>query len=89
MNTARIHAGPAAPGWREFSRAAVLGAIEDATGRALSASDPLPDTLIAAAGALGLVPGELKLFIYDGPRDEWSIQALAVWARAYGVERGA
>lgn len=69
------------PLWR---RAQVLGAIEEAAGLALSPSDPLPDTLIATAQALGLSPADLQIWIYDEPRRQcWTIDALTRWAREY------
>ena len=67
---------------RAWDRAAVLAAIEEATGEDLAVSDPLPDSLIAQAQALGLAPVELRLWIYDDPhREEWTMEALAVGAR--------
>ena len=74
--------------WRDYSREDVLGAIEEATGAALSANDPLPDSLIANAQALGLTAGALRLYIYDEPaRDDWSINAMAAWAAKYALMR--
>jgi hypothetical protein len=69
---------------QQFERSAVLGAIEEASGVPLSADDPLPDSLIARAQALGLDPVALRIWIYDEPRHDWSQDALARWAFARG-----
>lgn len=75
---------PAAHHWQNFTREDVTGALEEATGVALSANDPLPDSLIANAQALGLSPGALRLYIFDEPaRDDWSMSAMAQWAATY------
>ena len=73
------------PSWpKTYDRAAVLASIEDATGTALSANDPLPDSLIANAQALGLIPAELRMWIHDEPhRGDWSLGALREWAARY------
>jgi hypothetical protein len=72
--------------WKIFYRADVLAALEEASGSALDPNDPLPDSLIANAEALGLLPAELRLFIFDEPkRADWDMNALAVWARHYGL----
>lgn len=72
--------------WKEFDRVQVLAEVESASGRSLSANDPLPDTLIAHAQALGLLPAELRLWIYDEPeRGDWSAAALTEWARRAGL----
>jgi hypothetical protein len=74
--------------WLVFQRFDVLAALEDATGEPLSANDPLPDTLIANAQALGLVPSELRIWIYDEPkRPDWTAGALEEFARHYGLGR--
>src|SRR4051812_24364277 len=59
------------PALNDPLRAAVRGAIEEASGQALSVDDPLPDTLIAAAQAIGIRPRQLRLWIYDEPKPEW------------------
>lgn len=70
--------------WKHFDRISVLAAIEYATGGALAVNDPLPDTLIANAQALGLMPAELRLWIYDDPkRADWNAVALAEFALRY------
>ncbi len=75
--------------WKEFDRLAVTGAIEEATGLALHANDPLPDTLIANAQAIGLHPGALRLWIYDDPkREDWSASAMSAWAARFGIRSG-
>lgn len=80
---------PAAHQSRDFTRENVTGAIEEATGVALSANDPLPDSLIANAQALGLSPDALRLYIYDEPaRDDWSMQAMAHWAARFLLMKG-
>jgi hypothetical protein len=72
--------------WKDFSRPEVLAAIEEASGKALNANDPLPDMLIAGAQQSGLSPSELRLWIYDDVhRADWNIDALARWARHYGL----
>jgi hypothetical protein len=73
------------PTWpRNYDRSAVLASIEDATGTSLSANDPLPDSLIANAQALGLIPAELRMWIHDEPkRGDWSLAALRAWAAKY------
>lgn len=79
---------PIAPAahWRTFDRVDVLAALEDAAGEALAANDPLPDTLVATAQALGLTPAELRLWIYEEPaRADWTIGALTAWARRYAL----
>ena len=73
--------------WRDWNRAAVLAAIEDAAGAALAVNDPLPDTLIAAAQAFGLAPVELHMWIFDRPKQDWSVAELRAWARRYGFAR--
>jgi len=65
----------------DWDRGNVLGAIEEASGVALSAEDSLPDTLIAKAQELGLKPVDLKLWIYDSPDHDWSPNTLEGWAR--------
>jgi hypothetical protein len=73
----------------DFTRESVTGEIEEATGAALSANDPLPDSLIANAQALGLSPGALRLFIFDEPaRDDWSLSSMAHWAATYRLRNG-
>ena len=68
--------------WKIFDRLDVLAALEAATATALDPNDPLPDSLIASAQALGLLPHELRMFIYDEPkREDWSHDALARFAR--------
>lgn len=68
----------------DWDRGSVLGAIEEASGVALSADDPLPDTLIAKAQELELQPVDLKLWIYDSPEHPWTAENLACWARRNG-----
>jgi hypothetical protein len=78
--------GPPNRWWAIFDRIDVLAAIEYAAGAALDPNDPLPDTLIANAQALGLMPAELRLWIYDDPhRREWTMEALAQWAERFGL----
>jgi hypothetical protein len=66
-----------------WDRGSVLGAIEEASGVSLSADDSLPDTLIAKAQELGLIPVDLKLWIYDSPEHGWTPDALESWARRW------
>lgn len=73
------------PSWRAWDRAAVLAAIEEAAGEGLAVNDPLPDSLIAEAQALALEPWELRMWIYEQPKDEWSMAALGAWARRLGA----
>ncbi len=79
------------PSWpRNYDRGAVLASIEDATGTSLSANDPLPDSLIANAQALGLIPAELRMWIHDEPtRRDWSLGALRAWAARYELGNAA
>jgi hypothetical protein len=73
----------------DFTRESVTGELEEATGVALSAIDPLPDSLIANAQTLGLSPGALRLYIYDEPaRDDWSLEAMAHWAARFRLRNG-
>lgn len=65
----------------DWDRGSVLGAIEEASGAALSADDAIADTLIAAAQQLGLKPVDLKLWIYDSPEHGWTPANLEKWAR--------
>jgi hypothetical protein len=72
--------------WAKFYREEVLAALEEASGAALDPNDPLPDSLIANAEALGLLPAELRLFIFDEPRRaDWDMNELGKWARRYGL----
>jgi hypothetical protein len=74
--------------WKIFHRFDVLAAVEDASGEALPVNDPLPDTLIANAQALGLIPCELRLWIYDEPhRRDWTARSLEAWAERYKLGR--
>ena len=76
--------------WTRFDRIDVIAAIEAATGSPLAAHDPLPDSLIANAQALGLLPMHLRMFIYDDPaREDWSHEAMARWAEAQRFTPGA
>lgn len=68
----------------EFSREHIRAWIEEATGGGLSVDDPLPDTLAATAQALGLMPFQLRIWIWEQPKPEWSGAALERWARARG-----
>jgi hypothetical protein len=77
-------AAPRPPWWRDFDRQATLAAIEEAAGVALSPCDPLPDTLIASAQALGLQPVDLRMCIFDDPhRRDWTVESLTLWARRF------
>jgi hypothetical protein len=73
-----------------WDRSSVHGAIEEASGAALSVDDALADTLIARAQELRLHPIELKLWVYDLPKpDGWTADALTRWARRNGIAREA
>jgi hypothetical protein len=73
-----------------WDRLAIMYAIEESAGVPLSATDPLPDTLIACAQALGLAPAELRMWMYDAhPRDDWSTASLARWAVDVGLRKEA
>jgi hypothetical protein len=80
-------AQPAAPRvawWRDLDRQAILAAIEEAAGAGLAPTDPLPDTLIASAQALGLEPVDLRMWIFDDPhRRDWTVESLTLWARRF------
>jgi hypothetical protein len=73
--------------WEDWNRQAIRAAIEEASGLALSVDDSLPDTLIATAQSLGMLPIELALWIHDRPRPEWTGQALERWARRHSFAR--
>lgn len=64
-----------------LTRAMIHGAIEEATHGSLHVGDPLADTLIAQAQALGIPPIHLRAWIYDrSAEDGWSAAALERWA---------
>jgi hypothetical protein len=73
-----------APWPQQYDRAWVRGAIEEASGQALSVDDPLPDSLIATAEALGMIPAELRVWIAD-VRTDWSLDALRRWAARHDI----
>lgn len=74
-------------GWTDL-RGQILGALEEAIGRALPAQDPLPDTLIAKAQALGMLPHELRSWIYDSSaRPDWQVASLVRFAERYHFAR--
>lgn len=50
-----------------LDRAQIRAWIEEATGAALPVHDPLPDSLVACAQAVGLSAPELRLFVFDEP----------------------
>jgi hypothetical protein len=77
------------PALADWDRARVRQQIEEASGRALSVDDSLPDSFIATAQALGMEPHELQMWIYDGAAADrdWSQTALANFARRYGFAR--
>lgn len=68
----------------DFSREDIRTWIEEATGGGLSVDDPLPDTLAATAQALSLMPFQLRIWVWEQPKPEWSGPALERWARAKG-----
>jgi hypothetical protein len=72
---------------RTWDRGHVLAAIEDATGQVLQNQNPLPDTLIAKAQELGMMPAELSLWIAEKPEHGWTPGDLASWARRNGIGR--
>ena len=83
-------APPPAAWWKSFNRSMVLAELEVATGAGISVDDPRPDTLIAQAEALGMLPAELRMFILDVPPPaDFSAETLTEWARRYGVDRSA
>jgi hypothetical protein len=59
--------------------------LEEATGEGLSVDSTLPDSLTAAAGELGLSAAELRLWVYDLPKADWSPDALALFAWRHGL----
>lgn len=79
--------------WDNLPREELRGIIEANSGAALAHNDPLPDTLIAAAQALGMFPFELRFFARDEPAratvEAWSVEALTVFARRYDMDRTA
>jgi hypothetical protein len=70
-----------------FDREQIRGWIEESIHEGLSVDDALPDTLAATAEALGVLPAELRIWIFDHPAHEWSGAALASWARRLGFDR--
>jgi hypothetical protein len=62
-----------------WDRGGVIGALEEASGVALSVQDALPDTLIAHAQELGLHPLQLFLWISE-PEHAWTVDELTEWA---------
>jgi hypothetical protein len=70
--------------WKRFDRVSILAAIEGASGRVLASDDPLPDTLIANAEALGLLPMHLRFWICDKERADWTRESLGEYAARYG-----
>jgi hypothetical protein len=74
----------------ECDRGAVLAEIEQASGRSLSASDSLPDELIATVQALereGCNLSCLLTWIYSDHPEAWSAPAFARWFRAWTVAK--
>jgi len=75
--------------WTEYDRAAIRGAIEERTGRALPVDDPLPEDLIAEGQAAGASPIVLQIWIAAGDeREDWSAPAFGGFLRTETV-RGA
>jgi hypothetical protein len=95
MTTDPAVSAPRPAWWRAWDRQAILAAIEEAAGAGLAPTDPLPDTLIASAQALGLAPVDLRMWIFDDPhRKDWTVESLTLWARRFhlgsaGEEGGA
>ena len=72
---------------RDLLRAHVHGAIEEASGRAISFDDPTADELVAAAEAVGAPSATLLAYIYDSPKpDGWSAPDFARWHKEHGGE---
>lgn len=78
--------------WEDYApgddhlRGAVMHAIEEASGRPMHVTDPLPDELLAAAQAEGIGLMMLQFWIYSDKRgEEWSAPAFIRWTRA--IER--
>ena len=72
---------------KQFDREQIRSWIEEASGEGLSVGDPLPDSLAATAETLGMLPVELRMWVYEQPRIEWRAVALERWARRYGFDR--
>ena len=72
-----------------YDREQVRAWIEGATGEGLSVSDPLPDSLVATAEALGLESAELLVWVFDhaGSAAEWTTASLVAWARLHHLDR--
>jgi hypothetical protein len=74
--------------WRppnNWDRATFHAQLEEATGEALRVDDPLADSLIAQAQAIGMQPIDLSVWIYDSPRMRPRTPAeLAGWAHRHG-----
>ena len=67
-----------------FDRERVRGWIEEALSIGLGLNDSSADTLVAQAQQLGLTPDQLRLWIYDQPKLNWEVGALAAWAKREG-----
>lgn len=70
-----------------WDRDRVRGWLEDAFEQTLGLADSSPDTLVAQAQAIGLTPQQLRLWIFDQPKLDWSPGSLAIWAMKMGFVR--
>jgi hypothetical protein len=70
-----------------WDRDRVRGWIEDAFAQTLGLNDSSPDTLVAQAQACGLTPEQLRLWIFDQPKLDWSPGSLVLWALKNGFVR--
>lgn len=67
----------------DWDRASVLGAIEEVSREPMHFDAALPDTLIAKAQELGLLPVHLKTWIYDSPEHPFTCADLEKWAKRW------
>ncbi len=75
--------------WQYVTRQIVRGWLEDATHQAFALDATLPDSLIAAAQEIGMLPVDLRIWIYDQPKQEWSQDAMKRFAERFGLTHAA
>jgi hypothetical protein len=89
ISTSAARGRKISPMWTEGDqlRAAVRGAIEEASQHPLSVQDPLPDELLHAAQLCGVSLNELRLFITRAANgaNDWGPQAFVRWACEWGL----
>ena len=68
-----------------LDRENVRGWIVDALEIGFGLSDTTPDTLVTRAQQLGLTPAELRSWIYEMPKFDWTPEALEEWSLRRGL----